>query len=133
MIKKIIFLSAIALVLAMGVFGTVSTTHAQDAEVEETPVVQVVALEPASLAYEVTFQEGDSVDDADVLMAQTRTRTQLQEHQDGECLGDGDQLQIRQQLHTHENAGMMGQARLRQGDGTCDGDCIPLRMGGQGQ
>ena len=133
MIKKITLLSALALVLSMGVFGTVSTTHAQDAEVEETPVVQVMAQEPASLEYESTFQEGEGVGDADIVMTQTRTRTQLHEHQDGECLGDGDQLQIRQQLHTHENAGMMGQGRLRQGDGICDSDCVPLRMGGRGQ
>ncbi len=132
MIKKITLLSALALVLAMGVFGTVSTTHAQDVEVEEPPEIQVVAQEQASLEYEYTYQYGEGEGTADAIMIQSRTRTHLHEYQDGECLGDGDQLQIRQQLHTHENAGMMGQGRLRQGDGTCDGDCVPLRMGGQG-
>lgn len=133
MIKKIAILSALALVVAFGVFATASPTHAQEVEAVESPVVQVMTQEEAEFEYTYAYQYGEGNGDVDPVMTQTRTRTQLRELQDGECVGDGDPLQIRQQLHVNENQGEMRQQRLNQGDGTCTGDCTPLRQGRQGQ
>lgn len=132
MFKKIALFSALAILLAAGVFGMVNTTHAQEVEAEEPPVAQVMAQEEASYEYEYTYQYGDGNGEVDPIMTQSRTRTQTRELQDGECVGDGEQLQIRLQQHTNENKGEMRQQRLNVGDGTCNGDCVPLRQGGQG-
>lgn len=132
MIKKLVLFSALALVVAFGVFATANPTHAQEVEVAESPAVQVMAQEEAEFEYAYAYQYGDGNGDVDPIMTQTRTRTQLRELQDGECVGDGDQQQIRQQLHVNENQGEMRQQRLNQGDGTCNGDCTPLRQGRQG-
>lgn len=131
MIKKIAILSTLALVLTFGALGMVNTTHAQDIEVDESPVVQVMAQEEASFEYQYTYQYGDGNGEADPIMTQTRTRTQLRELQDGECVGDGEQRQLRLHIGTG-NQGEMRQQRLNLGDGTCNGDCVPIRRGGQG-
>lgn len=130
MIKKFVLLSALALVVVFGVFATVNPTHAQEIETEESPVAQVMVQEAAELEYAYEYQYGEGNPEVDPI--QTQTRTQLREHMDGECVGDGDQLQIRQQLHTNETQGVMRQQRLNMGDGTCTGDCTTLRQGGQG-
>lgn len=132
MSKKIVILSALVLVLFIGVFGIVNTTHAQEVEVEESPVMQVMAQEEAAFENQYTYQYGEGNGETDPILTQTRTRTQLRELQDGECVGDGDQLQIRQQLHVNENKAEMRQQRLNLTDGTCDGDCVPVRRGRQG-
>ena len=132
MIKRIAIFTALALIVTIGVFATVNTTHAQEVEVEESPVAQVMVQEEAEYEYTYAYQYGEGNGDVDPIMTQTRTRSQLRELQDGECVGDGDQLQIRQQLHINENQGEMRQQRLNQGDGTCTGDCVPLRQGRQG-
>lgn len=133
MIKKIAILSALALVLTVGVLGTVTPTHAQEIDAEESPVVQVVSQEEAAFEYEYAYQYGQGNEEVDPIMTQTRTRSQLRELQDGECIGDGEQLQIRQQLHRDENKAEMRQQRLNYADGTCDGECTPVRQGGQGR
>lgn len=132
MIKKIAILSALALVLTIGVLGTVNTTHAQEIEADESPVVRVTVQEQAAFEYQYAYQIGDGNEDVDPIMTQSRTRTQMGELQDGECVGDGDQLQIRQQLHVNEHKAEMRQQRLNLADGTCNGDCVPVRRGGQG-
>lgn len=133
MIKRMAIISALALVVAIGVLATVYPTHAQEIEAEESPALQAMVQEEAEFEYAYAYQYGEGNGEVDPIMTQTRTRTQLRELQDGECVGDGDQLQIRQQLHTNENRGEMRQQRLNQGDGTCTGDCVPLRQGGQGK
>ncbi|MBW6465418.1 MAG: hypothetical protein K0B06_02820 [Brevefilum sp.] len=133
MIKKIAILTVLALALMFGVFGMVNTTHAQEIEAQESPEVQVMAQEEASYEYQYTYQYGDGNGDAIATATQSQTRTRLRELQDGECVGDGDQLQIRQQLHVNENQGEMRQMRQNLGDGTCDGECTPVRQGGQGR
>jgi hypothetical protein len=133
MIKKIAILTALALALMVGVFGMVNTTHAQEIEAQESPEVQVMAQEEASFEYQYTYQYGEGNGDAIATATQTQTRTRLRELQDGECVGDGEQLQIRQQLHVNQNQAEMRQLRQNLGDGTCNGECTPVRQGGQGR
>lgn len=116
MSKKIWIALGALLVLTLGVVGLVGTTYAQ--EVEEEPEVLDAFSEPeqATIENEFAYQYGEQNGD-DPIMTQTRTR--LREDQvDGECTGDGDMLQTRQQLGA-QGAGQ--QQRLNQGDGTCDG------------
>jgi hypothetical protein len=136
MFKKLAIFFALALVVAIGVFSVVSTTHAQEIEaVEENPAVQestdvqVVVHEQAEYQFEYTNQFGEGNGEGDPVMTQTRTRTR--DLQDGTC--DGEPQQLRLQVGAG-NQGEMKQQRLNLGDGTCSGDCVPLRQGnGQGQ
>lgn len=131
MFKKIAVFAVITLLLSLGVFGIVKTTHAQEIAVVESPAAQVKTQEEATFEYQNTYQYGEGYGDNDPITTQTRTQTQLREHQDGECVGDGEQQQLRLNIGAG-NQGEMRQQRLNQGDGTCNGDCVPLRQGGQG-
>lgn len=131
MFKKLAVFSVVTLLLALGVFGLVKTTHAQEIAVVESPAVQVVTQEEASFEYQNSFQYGERNGDSEPIMTQTRTQTQLRELQDGECTGDGEQQQLRLNIGAGQQ-GEMRQQRLHLADGTCNGDCVPLRRGGQG-
>jgi hypothetical protein len=133
MFKKSVILSALALVLTIGVFGTINTTHAQDIVMADSPDVQVNAPADAQVEVQLIEQSGDDGEEIEPLLTQTRTQSRLHVLPDGECVGDGEQLQIRQQLHVNEANSEMRQQRLNLGDGTCNQDCLPLRQGGQGK
>ena len=137
MIKKITLISALAVVLAFGVFGTVNTTHAQQVEAEESPAAQVMTQEEAAFEYQYAYQYGNQNDDAVATMTQTQVRMQTRELQDGECDGEPIQRQLRQQLHVDQNEmrqlNQMQQVRQDLRDGTCNGKCMLLGQGGQGE
>jgi hypothetical protein len=133
MFKKSVILSALALVLTIGVFGTINTTHAQDIVMADSPDVQVNVPADAQVEVQLIEQSGDEGEEIEPLLNQTRTQSRLHVLPDGECVGDGEQLQIRQQLHVNEANSEMRQQRLNLGDGTCNQDCLPLRQGGQGK
>ena len=139
MIKKTFIAVVIALVLGMGVFAVVSTTQAQDISTEEASVESAETAPAAPVAepvemeneYEYAYQYGEQNGATDPIMTQTRTRTQLRELQeDGECTGECDpqQLQIRQNLNTGQQAEMR-QDRMNLMDGTNNGDCVPQGRG----
>jgi hypothetical protein len=122
MIKKIFVGLTITLILAIGVFGVVNTTYAQD-EVE--PQAGAAVPEPETLEYEYGYQNGLQNGEVDPIFTQTRSR--LFEMQDGECDADCDPQQIRQQLGVN-NAGVMQQERLNSGEFECTGDCVPQQI-----
>jgi hypothetical protein len=122
MIKKIFVGLIITLILAIGVFGVVKTTYAQD---EVVPLAGAAVPEPETLEYEYGYQNGLQNGEVDPIMTQTRTR--LFEMQDGECDADCDPQQIRQQLGVN-NAGVMQQERLNSGEFDCTGDCVPQQI-----
>ena len=134
MIKKIAVISALAIVLALGVFGTVNTTHAQQAEVEEAPAAQVMTQEEAAFEYQYAYQYGNVNGDAVSTMTQSQVRTQTRELQDGECDGEPIQRHLRKQLHVDQNEmrqlNQIQQVRQDLRDGSCNGQC---RLVGQGQ
>jgi hypothetical protein len=138
MSKKIMIMAIITLIVSAGILGVVGTTHAQEIETfeankeSEDLAVPVIEPEEASYKYEYKFSLGDQNGDNDPIMTQTRTQTQLRDLQDGECARDGEPQQLRLNLGA-ENQGEMNQQQLKLGDGTCNGDCVPLRKGGQGQ
>ncbi|MDY6846772.1 MAG: hypothetical protein SVP52_06515 [Chloroflexota bacterium] len=119
MIKKTFVGLTITLILAIGVFGVVKTTYAQD-DVE--PQVGAAVPEPETLEYEYGYQNGIQNDDADPML--TRTRTRLFEMQEGECDADCDPQQLREQLGLSET-GFMQQERLNTGEFEPTGDCVP--------
>lgn len=131
MFKKLAVFAVITLLLSLGVFGMVKTTHAQEIAVVESPAAHVMTQEEATFEYQNSYQYGEGNGDYEPIMTQTRTQTQLREHRDGECAGDGEQQQLRLNIGAG-NQGEMRQQRLNLGDGTCNGDCVPLRQGGQG-
>jgi hypothetical protein len=138
MSKKILIALGTVLVITLGVVGFVGTTYAQDIDTDSESVDALSEPEQATFEYEYANQAGEQ-NGEDPIMTQTRTR--LREDQvDGECTGDGDMLQVRQQLGAQ---GEGQQQRLNLGDGTCDGTGLgdgtcdgtgtPQRMqGGQG-
>lgn len=128
MIKKIAVISALALVLAIGVFGTVNTTHAQQIEVDEAPATQ----EEAAFEYQYTYQYGDEKGEVVSIMTQTQARTQMGEVQEGECDGEPLHTQLRQQLNVNQNEMRQLQQNKNLRDGSCNGECVSLRQGGQG-
>jgi len=119
MIKKIFVGLTLTLILAIGVFGVVKTTYAQD-DVE--PQAGAAVPEPETLEYEYGYQNGIQNGEADSMLTQTRTR--LFEMQEGECDADCDPQQLREQLGLNE-AGVMQQKRLNTGEFDCTGDCVP--------
>ncbi len=133
MIKKIAVISALALVLALGVFGTVSTTHAQQAEAEEAPAAQVITQEEAAFGYQYAYQYGNVNGDAVSTTTHTQAQTQTRELQDGECDGEPIQQHLRKQLNVDQNEmrqlNEMQQVRQNLRDGSCSGAC---RLVGQG-
>jgi|GEM_PF-3609864 len=133
MFKKSVILSALVLVLTIGVFGAANTTHAQDIVMADSTDVQVNVPADAQVEVQLLEQSGDEGEEIEPLLNQTRTQSRLHVLPDGECVGDGEQLQIRQQLHINEANPEMRQQRLNLGDGTCNQDCLPLRQGGQGK
>jgi hypothetical protein len=131
MFKKIVIYSALALVLAVGALATVNTTYAQETEVEDSPAVQVVAQYEAAFENQYAYQYGDGNGELDPILNQTRTRTQMDELQSGEC--EGEPMQIWQQLHVNQHQAEMRQQRLHLSVGTCNEACVPIRRGVQGQ
>jgi len=143
MMKKTIITLVITLVLAAGVLGVVRTTYAQDIDTEsvetlsedaavpdEVPVCEPVMAEYAyEYAYEYAVQFGDQNGETQPVMTQTQTRSRLL--QEGECTGECDPIQQRLNLGAG-NQGQMKMQRLQLGDGTCNGDCVPQRLNGQG-
>lgn len=134
MIKKIAVFSALALVLAIGVFGTVNTTHAQQAEAEEAPAAQVMTQEEAAFEYQYAYQYGNRIGDAVSTTTHTQAQTQTRELQDGECDGEPIQRHLRKQLNVDQNEmrqlNQMQQVRQNLSDGSCIGVC---RLIGEGQ
>ena len=134
MIKKIAVISALAIVLAIGVFGTVNITHAQQAEADEVPAAQVMTQEEAAFAFQYAYQYGNENDDAVSTTTQSQVRTQTRELQDGECDGEPIQRHLRTQLHRDQNEmrqmNQLRQVRQNLRDGSCNGVC---RLDGQGQ
>jgi hypothetical protein len=120
--KKIFAGLTIMLVLAIGVFGFVTKTYAQD-DVETQEITTVP--EPETLEYEYMYQNGSRNAEADPVLTQTRTR--LFEMEEGECDGTCDPQQLRQQIGV-ENGGTMQQEQLNSGAFECDGDCVPQQL-----
>ena len=122
MIKKVFVGLTITLILAIGVFGLVSTSYAQE-EPETSEAVEVP--EPETLENAYMYQNGAQNADADAI--QTQNRTRLFESQEGECDESCDPQQLREQIGAN-NAGTMNRAGL--GDGECDGTCdgVPQQL-----
>ena len=134
MIKKIALIFALALVLAIGVFGTVNTTHAQQAEAEDAPAAEVMTQEDAAFEFQYAYGYGNAQGDRISTESQSQVRTQTRELQDGECDGDPIHQQLRKHLNVDQNAmrqmNQLQQVRQELRDGSCNGACRP---DGQGQ
>jgi hypothetical protein len=129
MMKKAFVGLTLAIILAVGVFGLVKTTYAQDATDDPEMIVEdVTTPDPQTLEYEYMYQSGAVNGEVDDL--QTQTRTRLFEIQEGECDADCDPQQLREQI----GSGVSGYGGMRQSNMSASGVCDGTGMiGGQGQ
>ncbi len=128
MIKKTFVALLIAVILGIGVLSVVNTTYAQDTAEELAVDAYVPQPDEAAYTYEYSLQVGIQNGEYEPVMTQTRTRSHMGEYGDGEC--DGEPIQLR--LQEHKSTMQMRQENRQMQDGSCNGECTPLRMGGQG-
>jgi hypothetical protein len=132
MIKKTMIVLAMTLVVVVGILSVVNTTYARELPASVDNIEPNLEPEEASYAYQYAFQYGEGNGDHDPVLTQTRTRTQLRDLQEGECPGDGEPQQLRVNQGA-ENQGLRRQQQKHLQDGSCNGDCVQLNQGGQGQ
>lgn len=130
MIKKTFVALLIAALLGIGVLSVVNTTYAQDIPEELVEDQISPQLVEAAYTYEHSPQGGEQNGEYEPVMTQTRTRSQshLGEYGEREC--DGEPIQLRQQ--EHKSTLQIRQENRQVQDGSCNGECTPLRKGGQG-
>jgi hypothetical protein len=128
MIKKTFVALLIAVILGIGVLSVVNTTYAQDISTELTDDAYVPQPVNEAYTYEYQLQVGEQNGDYEPVMTRTRTQSRMGEYGDGEC--DGEPIQLR--LQEHKSTMQMRQENQQMQDGSCNGECTPLRRGGQG-
>ncbi len=128
MIKKTFVALLIAVILGIGVLSVVNTTYAQD--IPEEFIVDEYIPQPleAAYTYEYQLQVGEQNGEVEPVMTRTRTQSHMGEYGEGEC--DGEPIQLR--LQEHKSNMQLRQGNRQMQDGSCTGECTPLRKGSQG-